>query len=188
MKIKKIAKLALPMLLSGFITFAQAQTDQTNHPFSWKETTDSWYMPQAYSFKYSADDAATMSNKGQTNAVGHGPVYSNECRETTEPGACTENLMKEKFGNVVLPGIALPEGYSGVEYVTFEVQSNGKINNYQVVKQPVSCKPCVQKAVNLVASLGNDWHPAIQNGVYVKSTVVVPVHFKSSTSVNDDDQ
>ena len=86
--------------------------------------------------------------------------------------------MKEKLREVELPNFAFPRGYSGVEYVTFDVQRNGRVNGYQVVKQPVLCPPCIQTAVNLVASLG-EWYPAIQDGIGVKSRVVVPVHFKT---------
>jgi hypothetical protein len=89
--------------------------------------------------------------------------------------------MKEKFREKEVPNYAFPTGYSGVEYVTFEVQTNGKVNGYQVVKQPVLCRPCVQTAVNLVASL-DEWHPAIQDGIFVKSMVVVPVYFKMGLS------
>lgn len=85
--------------------------------------------------------------------------------------------MKEKLNKVELSGFRLPAGYSGVEYVTFDVQSNGKTSGFQVVKQDVLCKPCIQEAVNLVADLG-EWYPAVQDGIYVKSTVVVPVFFK----------
>ena len=106
-----------------------------------------------------------------------GPVCSNDCNDSTAPAVCTENLMKEEFKEVGMPGVVFPRGYSGVEYVTFEVQNNGKVFGYQVVKQSVICPPCVQAAVNLVSSLG-EWYPAVQAGVFVKSTVVVPVYFR----------
>ena len=179
------ARLALPILLfGGILTTAQAQSDKTNFPFSWKETTDKWYMPKSYTFKYSPVDLSGTTPKGQAPKgqstskakTGHGPVCSDECNETTSPGSCTEELLNEKLRDVKISGFTYPRGYSGVEYVTFEVQTNGKVNNYQVVKQPVLCKPCIQKAVNLVASAG-DWHPAIEDGIVVKSTVVVPVYF-----------
>ena len=86
-------------------------------------------------------------------------------------------MFKEKCGNVALPDVRIPAGYSGVEYVTFEVQKNGKVNGCQIVKQTVLCPPCFQTAVNLVASQG-EWFPAISDGITVKSRVVVPVYFK----------
>ena len=86
-------------------------------------------------------------------------------------------LVKEKLGKVELPNVRIPAGYSKVEYVTFEVQANGRIINYQVVRQSVVCPPCIQKAVDMVASLG-EWFPAKEDGISVKSTVVVPVFFK----------
>ena len=170
MKFKKIAKLGLSILLCGLFTTMHAQ----NHPFSWKETSDPWYSAKSYTFKYAGDE---FTAKGKSTP-GHGPACTNDCMQATAPDACTENLMKEKFREVALPNYTFPSGYSGVEYVTFEVQTNGKVNGYQVVKQSVLCKPCIQTAVNLVASL-DDWHPAIQEGIYVKSTVVVPVYFKT---------
>lgn len=180
MNLLQMSRLALPILFLGFFTSAQAQTGRTNHPFSWKETTDKWYMSNAYAFKYLPTDFTAKGGTGQATSkatTGHGPVCSTACYETTAPGACTETLMREKFSEVEPTGFKLPKGYSGVEYVTFEVQSNGKVYGYQVVKQPVLCPPCIQTAVNLVASL-DEWHPAIQDGITVKSIVVVPVYFK----------
>ena len=180
MKFKQFSRLALPIPLCGFFANAYAQSDKTNYPFSWKETTDPWYRSKAFAFKYPPDAAAATGSKGQAVGkakAGHGPVCSNECNNTSAPDACTADLMSEKFKAVELQGFGFPSGYSGVEYVTFEVQTNGKVNGYQVVKQTVLCKPCVQTAVNLVASLG-EWHPAVQDGILVKSTVVVPVSFK----------
>ncbi|MFQ5448103.1 MAG: hypothetical protein ACE5FF_14360 [Saprospiraceae bacterium] len=171
MIIKRIAKFALTVILSGSFTFIHAQT---NHPFSWKVTTDPWYLSPEYSFKYLPNEF-TANGKSIT---GHGPVCTNACKETTNPGVCTEYLMKEKFGEVEMPNFHFPKGYSGVEYVTFVVQRNGKVNGYQVVKQPVLCPPCIQTAVNLVASL-DEWYPAIQDGIFVESRVVVPVYFKT---------
>lgn len=175
MKIRKLAKLTLPLLLSGFFLTAQAQTNQ---PFSWKVTTDPWYMPQDYSFECMPNEYTAKGKK----ASGHGPICSDVCKETTNPDACTAQLMNEKFREVELPpNIAFPSGYSGVEYVTFEVQTNGKVHVYQVVKQSVICPPCIQTAVNLVASL-DEWYPAMEDGIYVKSKVVVPVYFKTDQS------
>jgi hypothetical protein len=168
----------LSLLATLFFGIFSVTNAQTNHPFSWKVTTDSWYKPQAYTFKYTTGD---LTEKGgqptiQTR-ISRGPVCSNECKNTTAPDVCTENHLKEKLNKVELSGFRLPAGYSGVEYVTFDVQSNGKTSGFQVVKQDVLCKPCIQEAVNLVADLG-EWYPAVQDGIYVKSTVVVPVFFK----------
>ncbi len=180
MNLQSFSRLALLFLFLGVFASAQAQTGKTNHPFSWKETTDPWYKSPAYAFKYLPTD---FTAKGGTAAptskakTGHGPVCSNECSGSTNPGACTEVLMQEKLKDVELPNYTYPRGYSGVEYITFEVQTNGKVNGYQVVKQSVLCPPCIQKAVNLVAEM-DDWRPAIQDGVTVKSIVTVPVYFK----------
>ncbi len=171
MKFKHFANIVLPIFLFGFFTTTYAQTNQ---PFSWKETTDPWYMPKDYTYKLLPDE---FLPKGTTN-IGHGPAFTNDCRESTAPDACTGSLIKEKLGAVKLPsGLRIPAGYSGAEYVTFEVQKNGKVYGYQVVKQAVKCPPCIQTAVNEVASLG-EWYPATQEGITVKSTVVVPVYFK----------
>ncbi|MCC6727254.1 MAG: hypothetical protein IT258_22305 [Saprospiraceae bacterium] len=164
---------ALTFLFCVFLSVTNAQTSK-NHPFSWKETSDDWYTPKAYVFKY----ADGQTGKGGTKTKpSRGPVCSNDCKQATVPDACTRDLLNDNLRNIELPGFKLPSGYSRVEYVTFEVQTNGKVNGYQVVKQNVQCKPCIQKAVNLVAELG-EWHPAVQDGIFVKSTVVVPVFFK----------
>ncbi|MEZ4931558.1 MAG: energy transducer TonB [Saprospiraceae bacterium] len=173
MKFKHLANIALPVLCSISFFTSQAQTDQTNHPFSWMQTSDSWFKPTTYTYKYETDE---FTPKGKLTAA-HGPACTNDCRESTATDACTESLLKEKCGEVELPNARIPAGYSGVEYVTFEVQKNGKVNGYQIVKQPVLCPPCIQAAVNLVASLG-EWYPAMQDGIAVKSRVVVPVYFK----------
>jgi hypothetical protein len=173
MNLLRFSGLALTIFLCGILSSATAQTSK-NYPFSWKETTDDWYTPKAYVFKY----ADGLTGKGGTKAKpSRGPVCSNDCKEATVPDACTRDLIKDHLRNIELPGFKLPSGYSRVEYVTFEVQTSGKVNGFQVVKQPVLCKPCIQKAVNLVAELG-EWHPAVQDGIFVKSTVVVPVFFK----------
>ena len=173
MKFKHFANLALLLICISFFSTLQAQTTTTNQPFGWLKTTDSWYTSNSYTFKYETDD---LTAKG--NSVSHGPVCSNACRETTGPGACTAELIEERFSAVELPeGVRIPAGYSGVEYVTFEVQANGRIFGYKVVKQAVVCPPCIQTAVNLVAGLDR-WYPAKQDGIAVKSRVVVPVFFK----------
>jgi hypothetical protein len=177
MNFKQFAWGILPILLFGCFATAQAQTDNKNYPFTWKETTDDWFKTKTYKYKYQDDLTAKGSPAVSKTKPSRGPVCTNECKETTAPDACTESLLKDKLKDVQLPGFKLPQGYSGVEYVTFEVQHNGRVNGFQVVKQPVQCKPCIQKAVNLVASSG-EWHPAIQDGLFVKSTVVVPVYFK----------
>lgn len=168
----------LLLLCCGFFTTSNAQAPTPNSPFSWKETTDKWYQSKTFAYKFIEDDfTAKGGSSGSKAKSNHGPVCTNDCKESTAPDACTETLISEKLKDVELPGFSLPRGYSGVEYVTFEVQKNGKVNSYQVVKQTVLCKPCIQKAVNLVASMG-EWHPAVDDGIYVKSTVVVPVYFK----------
>lgn len=173
MKIGQSAKIALPVLLCVFFATGYAQ----NYPFTWKITSDPWFMPKSYAFKTTSNEFTT---KGNPTSV-HGPVCTHACRETTEPDACTSNLIREKCREVVLPDVAFPDGYSGVEYVTFVVRTNGHVGTYQVVKQPVLCKPCIQAAVNLVATLG-EWHPAIEDGIFVESTVVVPVYFKMNAA------
>lgn len=178
MNLLQFSRLALPILFCGYFITAHAQAPTPNYPFSWKETSDKWYMPTAYTYKLMPDDLAEKSGQAASKSkMNHGPVCTNNCKETTAPDACTAALISEKLKDVELPGFKLPSGYSGVEYVTFDVQKSGKVSSYQVVKQAVVCKPCIQKAVNLVASIG-EWHPAIDDGIFVKSTVVVPVYFK----------
>ncbi|GEM_PF-2896004 len=181
MNLQHFSRLALPILLFCLFNKASAQSDSKNYPFSWKDATEDWYMPSGYTFKFLSDDL-TAKGASTKPTANHGPVFSNACKETSAPGACTETLMNEKFKDIELPSNAFPAGYSGVEYVTFEVQTNGKVNNYQVVKQAVVCRPCIQKAVNLVASQG-EWHPAVQDGIFVKSAVVVPVFFKVKSAL-----
>ena len=178
MNFKQFFWIALSILFLSFFNDANAQAPSKNYPFSWKETSDKWYKPKAYTFKYATNDLTEKG--GQTvskTKVNHGPVASDACKETSAPDACTESLLADKLKDIDMPGMKLPSGYSGVEYVTFDVQTSGKVSNYQVVKQSVVCKPCIQRAVNEVAALGQ-WHPAIQDGIFVKSTVVVPVYFK----------
>ena len=177
MNFSPFARILLPLLLTGCLATAKAQTEPRNYPFSWKETTDNWYNATSYKYKYLTEDVIDESASASQSKPNRGPVCTNECLETTAPETCTESLLKEKLKDTSLKGSSLPRGYSGVEYITFDVQHNGKVNGYQVVKQPVLCKPCIQKAVNLVASLG-EWHPAVQDGIFVGSTVVVPVYFK----------
>jgi hypothetical protein len=176
MNFMSCSRIAVTLLFSGFLASASAQSNTSNQPFSWKETTDAWYKAGKFTFRY-ADNLTPKGGQTIKTKISRGPACSMDCKEATAPDVCTESLVKEKLGNVDLPGFKLPKGYSGVEYVTFEVQTNGKTSGFQVVKQPVLCKPCIQKAVNLVAELG-EWHPAVQDGIFVKSTVVVPVYFK----------
>lgn len=173
MNLQHFSRPVLAILFCSLFSTAFAQTSK-NHPFTWKETTDGWYKPKSFTFKYA--DGLTAKGLSKTKPS-RGPVCSNDCKESTAPDACTGSLVSEKLKDIELPGFRLPAGYSGVEYVTFDVQNSGKINSYQVVKQSVQCKPCIQKAVNLVAELG-EWHPAVEDGIFVKSTVVVPVYFK----------
>lgn len=161
----------LTLLFLFVISLPTIQAQQ--QPFSWKKTTDPWYMPTEFTFKL-ANGELTIKGKTTPN---YGPSCTNGCRETTAPDACTARLVKDKLGAVELPNVRIPAGYGNVEYITFDIQANGRILNYQVVKQNVVCPPCIQKAVNLVASLGK-WYSAKEDGISVKSTVVVPVYFQ----------
>ncbi|MBI1228013.1 MAG: hypothetical protein GC192_22465 [Bacteroidetes bacterium] len=175
MNLQHVFRIALLLPLFGFFFTANAQSTSRNYPFSWKETTDKWYQSKAFAYKFDTDGLTEKG--GSSTRASHGPVCTNDCKESTAPDVCTATLVSEKLKDVELPGFSLPRGYSGVEYVTFDIQKNGKVGNYQVVKQAVLCKPCIQKAVNLVAELG-EWFPADKEGNYAKSTVVVPVYFK----------
>ncbi len=174
MNLLRFSGLVLPLVFCAFLSNGSAQTGTKNYPFSWKETTDTWFKAKTYTFKYADILTAKGTSKSKPN---RGPVCSNNCLDSTSPDACTNDLVNENLKEVELPGFKLPSGYSGVEYITFDVPTSGKVNNFQVVKQSVLCKPCIQKAVNLVAELG-EWHPAVQDGIFVKSSVVVPVYFK----------
>ncbi len=190
MNFTNFLKLAMLIVFCGCFATANAQVDknkpvqdktsisqQDNSAYTWRETTDTWYSPKAYSYKYSTGATSTDPND-------RGPIYSEACKDSSNPGQCTENYFKAKFLNVNQPGMTFPKGYSGVEYVSFDVDESGKISSYQVLKQPVVCESCSQEAVNRISSL-SVWQPAIQSGKPSNSTVVVPVYFNTKTMEND---
>ncbi len=157
-----------------FKTTETASTMGTPHAYTWRESTDKWYMPKSYSYKFSNNAAGTAPS-----ANDKGPVYAIACKDLADPSQCTENFMKAKFLNVYQPGLTFPEGYSGVEYVSFDVDATGKISGYQVVKQPVVCEPCAQAAVNHISALAQ-WQPGTQGGQPVATSIVVPIYFDTS--------
>jgi hypothetical protein len=184
-------KLALPVMVCGCFATASAQVDknkpvqdkttlskqQEKAAFTWRESADKWYAPKTYSYRF-------HDGTNATDPKDRGPVYTEACKDSANPGQCTENYMKAKFLNVSQPGLNYPSGYSGVEYVSFDVDENGKVSGYQVLKQPVACEICSQEAVNRISSL-SVWQPAIQSGKPSKSSIVVPVYFNTRSGQND---
>ncbi|MCB0517678.1 MAG: hypothetical protein H6577_00685 [Lewinellaceae bacterium] len=177
----------------GFVISAQAQAEKPkdrtsgtsgimeNHSYAWIEASDRWNYQKEFIYLLDGP-ASTLTPKGgaedQEKFATRGPVLNRYCFGVENPAQCTREYIQSNLGNIYHPSIIYPVGYSGTEYVVFDLDANGRIaGGYHVVQQGTVCEPCSQAAVNAVAKLEKDWSPAIQNGNAAKSTVVVPVGF-----------
>lgn len=73
------------------------------------------------------------------------------------------------------PEMAIQMGEQGKVYVEFIVEKDGSLTNFRIF---TSVSPALDKESLRVAMLMPNWIPAMNDGVVVRSKVVVPMVFK----------
>ena len=88
-------------------------------------------------------------------------------------GSFTQFLKTE----LVYPQISIDFGEEGIVYVSFVVEKDGDLSNFEILKGSTRSNDLRKEALRVV-KLSPNWKPAIKNGEYVRSKVKVPVKFK----------
>jgi len=110
------------------------------------------------------------------------PIYSGRCKRQESPQLCSQEEVQQYFDtNIRFPKEA-NEMDKPVEYVTFLVDVDGKIDkdNILVMPQTPQCRTCAAEALRLIRSMPR-WEPAEKNGAPVAAKVTVPVKFVASS-------
>jgi len=106
------------------------------------------------------------------------PIYGKHCLKDENRDKCSQDEIHRYITeNMDFPDEAR-EMDDPVEYVSFLVQADGKIDkdNIQVLKQDPQCRDCAAEALELIREMPR-WQPAMKGGTPVAVRVTVPVRF-----------
>lgn len=78
--------------------------------------------------------------------------------------------------NINYPESAKTNGISGICYVSFKVNENGKLSDLKVLKGVKDCIECDMEAIRTIQLLP-DWIPAKQKGNAIKLRYMLPIKF-----------
>ncbi|MCB0563079.1 MAG: energy transducer TonB [Phaeodactylibacter sp.] len=111
------------------------------------------------------------------------PVFSGECLIAKDQYECSNRMVRKyaKENYFEYPDEAQNQLQEGLEYVTFTLDKNGNFKgNLRVIsKDPNNrCEGCADAAANLVASMEDEWYPAIKDGEAVETQLTIPVRFE----------
>lgn len=84
--------------------------------------------------------------------------------------------------NIRYPYQARDKKTTGTIYVTFDVDTTGKANNYSIAKNIGD--NCGEEVIRVLKTIPNLWTVASKNGEVYKSRFMVPVTFKDYNSEN----
>ncbi len=79
--------------------------------------------------------------------------------------------------NIVYPDSAIDLGLEGIAYVSFEIDSTGKIGNVKVIKKVPGAPILDREAIRVISAMP-DWTPGTMNGKRCKVVMSVPVRFQ----------
>ncbi len=114
------------------------------------------------------------------------PVFDAVCLDASaaEWKECTNRELQEYIEmNVEYPDRAQNELQEGMEYVTFVLTAEGKIENISLLSKgeeeedDEKCKPCADAAADLVAGMEDKWYPAIKDNKKVDTKLTIPIRF-----------
>lgn len=84
-------------------------------------------------------------------------------------------LMKYLAGNIVYPSTAKEAGISGTVYITFVVETDGRVSEIAVLRGVSG--GCTEEAVRVVSEMPH-WEPGKQRGKPVRVRMNLPISFK----------
>ena len=88
-----------------------------------------------------------------------------------------EDVQKYVMSNTHYPSIAREENTTGIVYVSFVVNMDGKIQEVKLLRGIGG--GCDEEAMRVIKSMP-DWKPGKQNGIAVKVQMSIPINFKLS--------
>ena len=112
--------------------------------------------------------------KGESTYQGRKFVYNKKFKQAEFPGGI-QGLMKYLSKAIRYPAQAKRSSVEGKVFVRFNVDENGMISNFIVIKG-VS-KELNDEAIRVIKLMPN-WTPAKSRGVPIKSFFVLPIYFK----------
>lgn len=116
------------------------------------------------------------------------PLFSTGCLNAEDQVSCTNKELQAYIENQNFdyPDDAQDNLQAGLEYVSFVLTKEGKIENISVLSKEKPCKGCADAAADIIASTEGKWYPAIKSDKPVTTKITVPVRFKLiSTSTVD---
>ena len=114
------------------------------------------------------------------------PVFDAVCLDVSadEWKECTSRELQEYINlNVEYPDRAQNDLEEGMEYVTFVLTDEGKIENITLLskgeknEREEACKACADAAADLVAGMEDKWYPAIKDNEKVSTKMTLPIRF-----------
>lgn len=108
------------------------------------------------------------------------PIFGNRCLKQDHPDVCSQEEIERYLKN----NNKFPEEAKSmedpVEYVSFVVEVDGKINkdDIHILPQEPQCRTCAAEALVLVRNMPK-WIPAQKGGTPVAARVTIPIRFKA---------
>ncbi len=87
-----------------------------------------------------------------------------------------EEMKRFLTENFVYPESAIDLGLQGKVYITFTVESNGKMTGIRVIRGVPDCPECDKEVIRLFKLMPN-WIPAVENRKRVKRNMQIPFNF-----------
>jgi len=105
------------------------------------------------------------------------------CADTTteeEHKICSDQkILKYVYGNLRYPALARKKGVEGVAVISFHVNIDGTVSNFELVDDPGA--GCGKAALNVIESFSDipgRWTPAVIDGENVNFEYMMPVKFR----------
>lgn len=153
-------KRALTKIMVTLLVLCAATAFFSNKVYSQKLSTES--TPDLYTIY---KDGKWQNQKPSTNP---GPING------------IASLMKSLQRQLKYPAAAKTSGVEGDVLVMFEVNENGKLKNYLVVKKLHA--DCDDEVIAALKNSGINWKPAVLDGKSYPSRFVIPVSFRLDPS------
>ena len=120
------------------------------------------------------NDAASDMHQGAPQESEDTTIYENPASAAKFAGG-EEAQLKFIHKTIRYPELAIQMLEQGKVYVEFVVEKDGSLTNFKVFK---SVTPALDQEALRVAMLMPKWFPAMNEGLVVRSKVVVPMVFK----------
>ena len=95
-----------------------------------------------------------------------------------EPPGGISAFYRYIASNIVYPALAREKGLEGKCFLKFVVNSEGTMEDVQVIKGVAGCPECDAEALRVIQSYPDKWKPGSQNGKPVSVYYNIPVNFK----------